>query len=271
MDESSWSVDGSVFACRLSHTIPFYGDAIFEHLAGESARFQLISSTPRLETGKAAVSAKTPIWNPRPASEDLGFVPVQRGTKPIALDHGRSERLLSVLYEGREVVFTRAPWYGAQESTRVILSTVNFQSAYERYLTCLGQLLPVNFEQIRRTAIYFPPGSENLKPSELNKLDNIAVYVKADDSVQSFYIDGHTDSAGPREDNLELSRLRAEMVMRLLVERGVPEDKIVTRWHGERYPVSTNRTLEGRSQNRRVTIRLEKVADIEVPNLASAQ
>lgn len=271
MDESSWSVDSSVFACRLNHEIPFYGQAVFEHLAGESAQFLLNSRTPRLETGKASIIAKNPLWKPNAAAVDLGYVAVSRGAKPIVLDNGRSERLLSVLYEGRDVVFTRAPWYGAEESTRVILSPVNFQVAYERYLSCLSGLLPVNFEQIRRTAIYFPSGSEELSSAQIKKLDNIAIYVKADDSVKSFYIDGHTDSVGPREDNLELSKLRAEMVMRLLVERGVPEEKIVSRWHGERYPVSSNRTAKGRSENRRVTIRLEKVVDIVVPSLASAE
>ena len=274
MDESVWSAESSIFSCRLSHQIPFYGDAVFEHLAGDVAKFQLHSSTPRFEAGKASVVARSPLWKREgtgamKAQENMGYVEVVRGKTPVMLDQGRSERLLAFLYAGQEVIFTRAPWYGAKESAKVVLSSVNFQSAYQQYLSCLGGLLPVNFEQIRRTAVYFPSGSEELPESEMLKIENIALYVKADKSVQSFYIDGHTDSVGAREDNLELSKLRAEMVTQMLVERGVPADKIATRWHGERYPVAGNRTVKDRAENRRVTIRLEKSAGPEVPSLAS--
>ena len=270
MDESVWLVDATVFACSMSHDIPFYGRAVFQHRAGESAQFQLRSSTPRLESGKASLVSAAPVWHPQGKAVEMGYVPVKRGDLPVVLDAGYSQQVLAELHAGREVIFTRAPWYGASESLRVVLSSVNFQAAYRQYLACLATLLPVNFEQIRRTAIYFPSGSDELDSSELQKLDNIALYVKADASVEAFYIDGHTDSQGNREDNLELSRRRAESVAGMLIERGIPGDRIISRWHGERYPVTSNRTAQGRSQNRRVTIRLEKVGAPDVPPLASA-
>ena len=270
LDDSSWVVDASVFACNMTHEIPFYGKAVFQHEAGESARFELRPSTPRLETGKASLVSAAPMWQPQGKAINMGYIPVQRGDSPVVLDAKRSEQMLAELYAGREVVITRAPWYGASESSRVILSNVNFQAAYRKYLDCLATLLPVNFEQIRRTAIYFRVGSDELNQSELRKLDNIAIYVKADSSVEAFFIDGHTDSQGNREDNLELSRLRAESVASMLIERGIPADRITSRWHGERYPVASNRSAAGRSQNRRVTIRLEKAGAPSVPPLASA-
>jgi outer membrane protein OmpA-like peptidoglycan-associated protein len=58
------------------------------------------------------------------------------------------------------------------------------------------------------------------------------------------------------------------MVSEYLSLKGVPKDKITTRWHGERYQVETNRTRKGRAKNRRVTIRLEKADAAKVPRLA---
>ena len=41
IDESQWQLEASKFSCRLSQTIPAFGDAVFEHEAGESVRFVL--------------------------------------------------------------------------------------------------------------------------------------------------------------------------------------------------------------------------------------
>ncbi len=270
LDDSAWLVDSSIFECRMVHDIPYYGRAVFEHLAGYEATFQLRPQSPLMKSGKASLVSAAPHWKPAGKDINLGLVPVSQGRFPITLKAKQSARMLSELFGGQDLVFTRAPWYGAEQSAKVVLSPVNFQASYLEYQACLATLLPVNFEQIRRTAIYFPSSHDRLLPSELKKLDDIALYVKADDSVQSFYVDGHTDSLGPRGDNLELSQKRAEMVVQFLVDRGIASDKITSRWHGERYPVASNRSRKGRAQNRRVTIRLEKSGAPMIPPLAKA-
>ncbi|MEC8483224.1 MAG: OmpA family protein, partial [Pseudomonadota bacterium] len=58
--------------------------------------------------------------------------------------------------------------------------------------------------------------------------------------------------------NRELSKTRAEKVTAYLLQKGIPPEKIVSRYHGERYPAADNRTNDGRERNRRVTIRLER-------------
>lgn len=52
--------------------------------------------------------------------------------------------------------------------------------------------------------------------------------------------------------NLALSSARARAVARLLVENGIPARRIGARGFGDRRPVATNDTAEGRSTNRRV-------------------
>ncbi len=259
-DEAGWEAEGDRFECKLSQTIPYYGKAVFYRRAGERQSFYLDANTERLKTGKASLVAKAPDWKAGAGNKNLGFIPVTQGRKPIALGQKMSDRILSELFQGYEMVMTRQPWYGSERSVKVAMTPIQFRSAYSVYLDCLSVLLPVNFDQIARTPIYFPSGSEILNDSELRKLDNVVLYVNADPSVEAFYIDGHTDSKGDRAENLELSKMRAEMVAQYLISRGVDDTKITSRWHGERYPVASNRSRTGRSQNRRVTIRLDRVA-----------
>jgi outer membrane protein OmpA-like peptidoglycan-associated protein len=67
-------------------------------------------------------------------------------------------------------------------------------------------------------------------------------------------IEGHTDSVGTEEYNLELSERRAQAVRNALLDRSIPVDRIVTRGLGEAYPVASNNDAAGRQMNRRVEI-----------------
>lgn len=260
IDDGGWQSEGSVLSCNLVHQVPFYGHAVFQTRAGERSKFYLDSDSSRLKSGQASLVARAPVWMEKNRKVDLGYVPVVQGFKPVQLASRHTERMLAELFNGLEVVFTRRPWYGAEESASIAITTVGFRAAYRQYLACLDGLLPVNFDQIKRTSVYFGSNQyEDFKTSELKKLDDIALYVKADPTVKEFFIDGHTDSVGTRDSNLVLAQQRADEVVRYLVGKGVPETSITSRWHGERYPVAKNGTVVGRAKNRRVTIRLEKI------------
>ncbi|MEX1001454.1 MAG: DUF5723 family protein [Crocinitomicaceae bacterium] len=69
-------------------------------------------------------------------------------------------------------------------------------------------------------------------------------------------IAGHTDSQGAAQNNLILSKKRAESVKEFLVQRGVTEDRLIVQYFGEEQPIATNDTAEGRQQNRRVEMTL---------------
>jgi outer membrane protein OmpA-like peptidoglycan-associated protein len=68
----------------------------------------------------------------------------------------------------------------------------------------------------------------------------------------SIRIEGHTDSTGNEDYNLDLSKKRAEAVGVYLVDNGIDPERLQFEGYGERYPVDTNATLEGRRRNRRV-------------------
>lgn len=73
-----------------------------------------------------------------------------------------------------------------------------------------------------------------------------------------FHIEGHTDSSGAAAYNEQLSRERAQSVVDWLVEHGIPEKRLTSEGYGETQPIATNETAEGRQQNRRVEISLDK-------------
>ena len=68
----------------------------------------------------------------------------------------------------------------------------------------------------------------------------------------NFKIEGHTDSDGNDQYNLNLSAKRADAVRTALQELGISEDRLKTEGKGETTPVSDNTTPEGKANNRRV-------------------
>ncbi len=92
----------------------------------------------------------------------------------------------------------------------------------------------------------------------IGQLDLIARYALADKGVSQIFVDGHTDDTGTALINRNLSRVRANSVVNYLVSAGVEKKRIVTRFHGDKYPVMENDTPENRARNRRVTLRLER-------------
>ena len=67
-------------------------------------------------------------------------------------------------------------------------------------------------------------------------------------------IEGHTDSQGSTDYNIQLSQNRAESVRNFLISNGISPERITAQGMGEGYPVATNSTAAGRQQNRRVEV-----------------
>ena len=65
---------------------------------------------------------------------------------------------------------------------------------------------------------------------------------------------GHADSIGSDAYNQKLSVRRAESVKAYLVSKGVEPNRIYTEGKGEKQPVASNKTKDGRQKNRRVEI-----------------
>ncbi|QSQ11646.1 OmpA family protein [Myxococcus landrumensis] len=105
-------------------------------------------------------------------------------------------------------------------------------------------------------SVLFASGSSELLPSARDRLSDVADVLK--EGEKPLLIEGHTDSTGSDSLNERLSYQRAERVKDFLVTRGVPAQRIDVRGLGEYQPVATNATAEGRANNRRVEIIVER-------------
>jgi len=107
--------------------------------------------------------------------------------------------------------------------------------------------------------IYFHTGSDQLKPSAFPILRQVAAFLKAHWRVRRILIEGHTDSRGDKEKNVDLSVRRAYRVRAFLVARGVGSERLVARGFGPKVPVASNRNARGRAKNRRVVFSVKLV------------
>jgi outer membrane protein OmpA-like peptidoglycan-associated protein len=258
IDASRWHVESTRFECRMTHELPYYGTAVFEQRAGEDAAFYLRNIRAQLRDGTAGLRVTGAEWQPQRPQQDLGKVAIKTGDEPVSLDGTQSRYLLLSLHEGGMPRF-----YSLAEkdlALQVSLSPVNFQPAYRQYNQCLEQLLPVNFVQASNTSIYFSATADLavLPAEERRRLDAVAIYLQNDTAIQSVLVDGYNDNSERGAESMAVSEKRAKQVMAYLVQAGVKAEQIVTRWHGERYPVASNKTTKGKAQNRRVTVRLSK-------------
>jgi outer membrane protein OmpA-like peptidoglycan-associated protein len=258
-----WESEGSKFYCRLSHDVEGFGQAVFEREAGEATHFYLKSQMPIMKTGKAALISRAPAWSSSTAANTLSMVTVRDSMTPIKVGRELSWRMLAELQKGMLLDFKRQPLYGGSQLIQVTLSSIGFRNSHKNYSVCQGDLLPVNYKQVRKSTLYYNDDDEDLQKAAQERLDLIVAYVTEDPSIKTFYIDGHTDSQGIRNENLLKSQRRTEKVMDYFIENGIDKERIVARWHGERYQVGTNQSAKGRVKNRRVTVRLSK----ELPNI----
>lgn len=99
--------------------------------------------------------------------------------------------------------------------------------------------------------IAFDPGSVVLTEASEETLGLIALKLSECPRAE-FQIQGHTDSQGPDELNLEISQSRAETVLSGLLNRRVLINRMEAKGYGSAWPIADNGTEEGRAANRRI-------------------
>lgn len=264
IENSQWYLSQSVFECTLVHEVPGYGRAVFKHRAGEDLSFFLESELALMRPGNGQMVVEAPAWRPGVTPRPIGSVEVADGPRQIELNARQSMLLIQGLLDGMSPTVSRASWYDGRRQVRVRVSNINFSQQFPGYRSCTAGLLPVNYDQIKRSRVPFAAGSTSLSTKDRRLLDNIVTYVLADSTIERVFVDGHTDSSGSRINNRALSEERANVVADYLIEQGITQDLIIVRAHADQYPAS-NRAAD----NRRTTIRLQREG--ERPDLQQAQ
>lgn len=108
-------------------------------------------------------------------------------------------------------------------------------------------------DTVRIQNIQFESGTAKLLSSDTSYLNYIANYLIR---IPTAYLSlmGYTDNVGKYENNVELSRKRAESVKNYLIAHEIPRDQLHSDGRGPLNPVADNSTKEGRQQNRRVEL-----------------
>ena len=104
---------------------------------------------------------------------------------------------------------------------------------------------------------FFDTNKADLKPVAHDMLDNYSGYMTRNPS-KNIKVTGHTDSTGSEAYNQSLSEKRANAVKSYLTGKGIDGNRIETSGMGENAPIATNKTKEGRAENRRVEIQVIK-------------
>ena len=99
--------------------------------------------------------------------------------------------------------------------------------------------------------IQFPTGSAKLTTKDQTELNKVVEAMNKYSNLK-LNIDGHSDITGNAKSNLKLSQNRAGSVKGYLVMKGIAADRLIATGYGQDRPIADNKTVAGRTANRRV-------------------
>ncbi|MCX7063695.1 MAG: OmpA family protein [Proteobacteria bacterium] len=114
---------------------------------------------------------------------------------------------------------------------------------------------------LRLVGLSFGSGSATIKADESALLSEVmrTIEIFGDALIT---VEGHTDSFGGDELNLELSQRRADAVRAyLLANMNLAAYRISALGYGETRPIANNETAEGRARNRRIDLVISRSVD----------
>jgi outer membrane protein OmpA-like peptidoglycan-associated protein len=113
----------------------------------------------------------------------------------------------------------------------------------------VGEGIKITFD----SGILFNIDKSDLQPQAQTNLQKLATILNKYPDTQ-ILIEGHTDSTGSVDHNMDLSIRRANSVSGYLAGQQVDQTRFHTQGYGPNQPIAPNNTVEGRAQNRRVEI-----------------
>lgn len=152
-----------------------------------------------------------------------------------------------------------------QETIRELQRQIEELNRSPAEVTGFGEGYDVAFDAAAGTitvtlpnTILFASGKAELKKATSTELDHILSVLQQKYAGKEIEVVGHTDTdpikKSPWKDNWELSAERALSVVRYLIKRGIPEEKIRAIGCGPARPIASNATAQGKAKNRRVEI-----------------
>lgn len=247
--------------------------------APPAAPFSISRIGDMIEVTGSAPDAATKAAILAAAEAQAGSVPiVERITvdpnakPPKAADLGNLVKIaatvrgdLSVNYDGQTITLTGQVADDATRSTAEQAAATAIPGAIVENQLRIGTIPPEQancrvaqsriIQILAANKITFQPETAVLTPASRETIAKVAAILKACFGVR-VEVAGHTDSQGNPAASLPLSQRRAGAVKVELVRLGVFANRIRAVGYGESQPIASNATVEGRTANRRVEIKV---------------
>ena len=123
-----------------------------------------------------------------------------------------------------------------------------------------------------QSEVLFAPGQASINPegqAQLGQIADAILQIIADipsDIPWILQVEGHTDDipvSGVYTDNWDLSTERALSVVRFMVDRGVPSERLAATGYGEFQPITSGKTDADRQKNRRIELKLTQTVRMQ--------
>lgn len=255
-DNPNWQAKTSRLLCELNYEIPEYGILYFSQHAGMIEQVDLNVLYGRgLTHRRGVIQFNPPAWR-----SNLVAVPGWKFqfTEPgelIRFSARQARQLLDNLDLGLMATIVHRDKTNLRNEVRANILPVLFQAAYQEYIECQANIIPVTFAQVRRSNVYFETGSVRLDATAKQWLGYVIEYAK-DTALRRLELGGYTDSIGSFRANHKLASARVEKVREYLMNAGFTDRQIKVRVYGEQRAIVSNKTVHGRAQNRRVEIKI---------------
>ncbi|PHX92519.1 MAG: hypothetical protein CK532_02710 [Flavobacteriales bacterium] len=143
-----------------------------------------------------------------------------------------------------------------------LTQSFNFQpieSSVENPFKVVAKLSPIEPKQlVTLNNIFFDTDKFDIKSESFIELKMVETLMRAN-PLMAIEVLGHTDNQGSAEYNMRLSGLRASAVIHYLKTQGIDQKRLTSKGYGDTQPVVSNDSDLGRSQNRRIEMRVVKI------------
>lgn len=187
----------------------------------------------------------------KPIPATLSFTDTESGEViSISTDPETGEFLASIPRDKNYAVNVTASGY------TLLSESINPESdETKEFLLSLDMSNQASCKPIVLNNVWFEFDKADLKSESFAELDQLVTFLSGCDQYKA-EIAGYTCTSGQKEYNYILSKRRAESVVKYLIEKGIPADRITAKGYGPENPIANNETHEGRIKNRRVEFKL---------------
>lgn len=187
-----------------------------------------------------------------------------QGRARLALEEVQQERALAEEQARRNMEEVQRERASAEERTRLALEEVQRERASSEEARLKAEELAIRVDELEalRTErglvltlgdVLFDFNQATLRSGGLQTIRDLAKFMEQYPE-RNILVEGHTDSIGSDEYNMDLSERRANAVKRALTDLGTSAQRIRIQGIGKLHPVTSNSTEAGRQQNRRVEV-----------------